>query len=123
MWEKVKNLRWIKQAILILSAILLALLAGRAAHRESRARRGEKLAENLLQEGTKKAVTKAAKHQAKAAKDKEVGVKAREQMQQTLEKLGEENHTLDELAHHFNSERVRKRIDSETTGSNGSGTS
>jgi hypothetical protein len=108
-FNKLKQIGWIKTAGLILTAILLALAGAKAVKKKSVAKKKEDRAAELMGSGISKEIQKGKKLLESANKDKDAGVAAKQRMEKRLEKLGESNEDIDALAHRFNSDRVRKR--------------
>lgn len=113
--NKVKSFGWVKTLGLVLGAIALAMAAGQAANRTAAGKRKEQQAEELLNTGISKHLQQGKKLMNAAHKDKDKAVHARKKMEQQLEKLGEANEDMDSIADRFNSRRLRKHSDDNST--------
>ena len=112
-----KGLHWLEQLGLILSFIALALMIGKAGRKQGAADRAQQHLDSLLVDKTKKNVETAAKKQIEKDKHLTAAIQAKEGIKTQLEKIGDQNQTFDQLAHDFNSKRLRKRDPSEPAGS------
>ena len=101
--------RWMKTAGLVLAAILLALAGAKAVKKKNSANKKEQLATDLINSGVSSKIYKGRKLLESANKDKDAGIAANEVMEAQLEKLGEANENIDDVANRFNSKRLRKR--------------
>ena len=108
MFSRLSNIGWIKTLILVGSAILLALAAGRASSKHASARKKDDRAEQLLNSGISKEIHKGKKLADAANMDKDKAVVALKQMHDQLDKMGEANEDMDSIADGFNSRRLRK---------------
>ena len=110
-WTWIKSLSWITIAGAVAGAVYLAFNAARASGLQKRAEHSEKIAENLIQDKTKKNIDKAAKLQAGAAKDKKKAVAVKAKAEKQLEKLSETDSTMADIADRFNKRKLRKPTD------------
>lgn len=106
LWARIKAIGWLATAGAVLTAILMVLAGAKATRLEKRAAKAETLAENIVQDHTKKHHVKAAKLQAGAAADKKKAAAVKEKSKLRLEALGDHDETLADLADNFN-KRVR----------------
>lgn len=108
MFSRLSKIGWIKTLGLIASAVLLAIMAGRAASKTAAAKSKDDRAEQLLNSGISKEIHKGKMLVDSANTDKDKAVAARKRMEVQLEKLGEANEDMDSIADGFNSRRLRK---------------
>lgn len=106
LWAKIKSIGWLAAAGAVLTAILMVLAGAKSTRLERRAKKAEHKAEVIVQDHTKKNLEKAAKLQAGAAADKAKAAALKEKSKARLEKLGDHDETLADLADNFN-KRVR----------------
>lgn len=109
MFAKFKALGWVVTAVAVLTAIGLALAASKANSRRTRASNNERVATDLLKNGTSAQIKKGERLLVKVNTDKAAAVAADELAEQRLEKLGATNESLDAIATRFNSRRLRER--------------
>lgn len=107
MWKKVKELK--DFVLLVLGGIALAFIGAKAHQRKKAADRMQHKAEVLLNSDIKEHIEEGEKLLVKAANEKVKATNARMDAEDQLRKLGEKNETLDDIAHRFNSRRVRKQ--------------
>lgn len=108
-WTWIKSLSWVAIAGAAVTAIYFVFNAMRASGLETRAENAEKVAENLLNDQTRKNIEKAAKLQAGAAKDKEKASAVKAAAEKSLEKLSESDNTMADIADRFNKRKHRVR--------------
>lgn len=104
-------MQWLKNAWVTLgviaSAIALALLGRKATKLSAQVKAKEDMASELLNKGTSKELKKSKELIESASRDKDVGVAVRNKMQEHLDNIGSNDETLDDIAHRFNSRRLR----------------
>ena len=100
-------MKWWKTLGTILAAILLVLAGAKVGRHKRRALRAEAQAENLLIDRTRVNFEKAAKLQKKVVVEKRKAAEAKMVAIAQLEKMGDENETLEDIADRFNSRRKR----------------
>ena len=105
-WAWIKSIGWLALAGAVLTAILMVLAGAKATRLEKRANKAETDLQENIQDGTKKELAKAEKQQAGIAKDKAMAAKLKAKSKVRLEKLGDHDDTLADLADNFN-KRVR----------------
>lgn len=93
---------------LVIGAILLALMAGRAMSKRRAAQRKDERAADLLNSNISREVDRGKKLVEAAHKDKDKAQKAQEKMERQLEAMGQANEDLDAIVDRFNSKRLRK---------------
>jgi hypothetical protein len=104
-----KSLSWVAILGAAATAVYFVVNAMRASGMEKRAANAEKNAENLLHDVTKKNIEKAARLQARAAKDKEKATAVKAAAVKSLEKLSESDNTMADIADRFNKRELRDR--------------
>jgi len=107
MWQKFKALGWVVTLGAVLTAIAFALAGARSLKRSSSAKRKEENAIALQNSGISKQIAQGNKLLKEAAKDKVIAAKAKRTMKQQLEKLGDANEDIDDIAARHNARRVR----------------
>ena len=103
-----KGQQWFVTLGLVLGAILLALAGARSVKQNNRAQKNEDAAVDLMNSGIASDIAKAEKMSKKAEKNKVAAAKAKLSIHAQLEKLGEANEDIDDIAARFNSRRVRR---------------
>ena len=106
-WNWLKSLSWVAVAGGIASAILLVLTSAKAARLNKRAENAESIAENILQDKTKKNIEKAAALRKKAEADKAKAVEVTEAAKKRLDELGAKDDTMADIADRFNKRKLR----------------
>jgi cytochrome c-type biogenesis protein CcmH/NrfG len=100
--------RWLSIAGAAVTAVLLVLAGAKVGREKRRADKAEQQAQAYHHQGSKKAIEKAAKLQAKSDVHKQNAEATRQRMETQLESLGEKDETLADIAERFNGRRVRK---------------
>ena len=106
-WARIKSLHWVKTLGLVMSAVLLAVMAGRASSRASAAKRKDERAEELINSQISADIQKAKKLVDAAHKDKDKAAAAHKRMEEQLSKLGDADEDLDSIMGRFNDRSVR----------------
>ena len=106
-WQKLKALGWVITLGMVLTAVLFALAGARSVKRSNSAKRKEENAIVLQNSGIVKQIAQGNKLLKAAAKDKEIAARAKVTMKQQLEKLGDANEDIDDIAARHNARRVR----------------
>ena len=112
-WTWIKSLSLVTIVGAAAGAIYMVFNAVRASQLEDRAAAAEEREISMLSQGTTKALAKASKLQAGAAKDKESAAARRKNAEAHLEKLSEDR-TMADIADSFNKRKLRKQAGSST---------
>jgi hypothetical protein len=115
MWERIKSFGWVTTLATIGTAIVLGFVAARSANKKATAKRKETRAVDMMNSGIGREIHKGKKLMEAANKDKDAAVAADVAMENQLEKMGAANESLDAIADRFNSRRLRKSTDSQST--------
>ena len=108
-WVWIKSLSWVAIAGAIVTAVLMVLGGAKSTRLKKRADHAEKVAENLIQDKTKKNIDKAAKLTAKAERDKTKAAAITKAAEKRLEELGAKDETMADVADRFNKRKLRDR--------------
>ena len=106
--NRIGTFGWVKALGLAITAMLLGLAAAKASQKKESARKKEDRATNMLNSGISKEIAKGKKLMESAQLDKDKAIVARDNAEHQLEKLGKANEDLDDIAHRFNSRKLRK---------------
>lgn len=98
--------KW-KTILVIVSAVAIALLGRKATKLRAEVKGKESVATDLLNSGISKKLEKGKKLIEEADKAKNKGVAVRAKLEEHLEKIGGNDETIDDIAHRFNSRRLR----------------
>lgn len=107
-----KNLRWIRTAGIVLSAILLALAGQRVLKKKASARKKEDIGTNMMNSGISKDILAGRKMIEAADKDKDKAIAAEKVMEAQLEKIGKGNESIADIADRFNKRKLRRPVSS-----------
>lgn len=105
-WTWFKSLSLIAVLGAIGTAILFILNAMKASRLQKRAAHAEAIAENIIQDHTKKNIDKAAELQKKAASDKSRAKTAKEKAEAQLAAIGDKDETMADIADRFNKRQL-----------------
>ena len=108
-WTKFKALPFVRVAVLILLGIGGALLAAEASRKVASAKKKDERVVDMKNSMISGELIEAEKLADSADQDKKDAQAIREKMKVNLEKMGQANENIDDIAHRFNSRRMRKR--------------
>ena len=94
---------------MILTAILFALAGAKSVKKKKRAAKTQQRAEDLMNSGVSSKIHKGRKLMESANVDKDKAIAADKLMSKRLDEMSTKNDSIDDVAHRFNSRRVRQR--------------
>lgn len=116
-WAWIKSIGWLTTLGTAVVAVLFVLAGAKARKLERRAAKAEDRAQVILQDHTKVNLDKAKKLQDAAAGDKVAATQVKQKMREQLDKLGDSDENIDDIADRFNSRRKRVNgMHSDTSG-------
>jgi uncharacterized protein YoxC len=115
MWAKFKSLPVISTIVLVLSAVVFAMAGVKISRLEKRAEKKTQKSVDKLNSGVSTYIHQGKKLAESANKDLDKAVEIKKLNEKRLEALGEQNDSLDDIAHRFNSKRVRLKQSSPST--------
>ncbi len=107
MLKWLKGIGWIVTLGAILTAVLFALAGARSLKKNASARRKEDHAIDLMNTGITKEIDRGKKLMESASKDKTAAIEAKAKMKVRLQKLGDANEDIDDIAARHNARRMR----------------
>jgi len=107
-----KSLRWVKTAGIVIAAILLALAGQRAIAKKASARKKEDVGTHMMNSGISKKILAGKKMVEAANKDKDKAIEAEKVLEAQLEKMGQGNESIADIADRFNKRKLRRPINS-----------
>jgi len=109
------RINWLKALAAIASAVALVLLGAKADQAQSRRKRAEDQARDLLRANTSDSIKRGAELQRKAETEKAKAADARQKMEARLAKIADRNDSVATVADRFNARRLRGRTDDAAT--------
>ncbi|KKK49624.1 hypothetical protein LCGC14_3133200 [marine sediment metagenome] len=108
MWAKLKALPWIATAGMVLTAIVMGMACGKIKRLEKRAAKKTEKSIDLKNSKISSQIHKGKMLADSANTDLDVAGRVKERQEKRMESLGDRDETIDDIAHRFNSKRVRK---------------
>jgi len=115
MWERIKSFGLWTVLASIATACVLGFAAAQSVNKKASGKRKEQRAVDMMNSGIGREIHKGKQMMEAANKDKDAAIAADVRMENQLEKMGAANESLDAIADRFNSRRLRKSTDSQST--------
>ncbi len=109
MWSKLKALPWLVTIGLVITAVVMVLASGKIQRLQKRAARKTKTAIIKKNTGVSTYIHQGKKLADSANQDLDAADRVKKRQVKRMESLGDRDETIDDIAHRFNSKRVRKQ--------------